>query len=207
MMGDTFELENTDALPLHAVDLSDFQITRYETTFHQYDLFAHQTGRRLPEAENGARGNHAVTDVDWDDAIAYCDWIGARLPSEGEWEFAAAGGAEKQRYAGTDSAEVAGDYGRYRVNATANSGIVGRKLPNRFGLFDMSGNVAEWIGDYYQSYPSPGEEPSRYDLKTFNIRILRGGSYTMELELTRTEWRAGTLRDIRSPAIGFRCAR
>lgn len=207
VQGDVFMIENPDALPLHEVELADFLISRYETTFSQYDDFVAATGRRLPESTDGARGDRAVVDVDWEDASAFCAWVGGRLPSESEWEYAAAGGVDKQIWAGTDDESDADEYLRYRKNSGPTSTTVGEKLPNRFGLFDMSGNVSEWIGDYYQYYPGENEEPSRYDLDTFDIRILRGGDFTMELEVARTYWRAGTLKDVRSNAIGFRCAK
>ncbi|MBO6574970.1 MAG: SUMF1/EgtB/PvdO family nonheme iron enzyme [Rhodothermales bacterium] len=207
VMGDTAMIENPDALPLHEVDLTPYALTRYETTYHQYDAFARATERRMPGDVDGVRGDRAVVDVDWEDASAFCAWIGGRLPSEAEWEFAAGGGVDKQVWAGTNDEAEAGDYVRYRGNANAHPAQVGRKKPNQFGLYDMSGNVSEWIGAYYQYYPEPGEEPSRYDLETFDIRILRGGDFTMELEVARTYWRAGTLKDVRSNAIGFRCAR
>ncbi len=207
VQGDVFMIENPDALPLHEVDLGDFLISRYETTFSQYDRFATAAGRRVPEAVDGVRGNRAVVDVDWEDARAFCAWVGGRLPSESEWEYAAAGGGDKQIWAGTDDESDVDEYLRYRKNSGSTATTVGQKLPNRFGLFDMSGNVSEWIGDYYQYYPGENEVPSRYDLETFDIRILRGGDFTMDLEVARTYWRAGTLKDVRSSAIGFRCAR
>jgi sulfatase modifying factor 1 len=207
VQGDTFLIENPDALPLHEVTLADFKITRYETTYAQYDAFAKETVRPQPAAVNGLRGDRAVTGVDWQDAIDFCAWLGARLPSEGEWEYAAAGGVDKQLWAGTNDEFDVDEYVWHRTNSSFGPEVVGRKLPNRFGLYDMSGNVSEWIGNYYQYYPEEGEEPAKYDLETFGIRILRGGDYTMDLEVTRTYWRAGTLKEIESPAIGFRCAR
>ena len=207
VQGDVFMIENPDALPLHEVTLGDFELSRYETTFSQYDDFATDTGRRVPEALDGVRGDRAVVDVEWDDANAFCAWIGGRLPTESEWEYAAAGGVDKQIWAGTNDESDVDEYLRYRKNSGPAATTVGQKLPNRLGLFDMSGNVSEWIGDYYQFYPGEGETPSRYDLENFDIRILRGGDFTMELEVARTYWRAGTLKDVRSGAIGFRCAK
>lgn len=206
VQGDTFEAENADALPLHQVAVDDFMMSRFETTFHQYDLFADARDRRLPESDLG-RDNRAVTDVDWEEASAFCAWVGGRLPTESEWEFAAAGGPEKQMWAGTSDSSEADEYVRYRKNSGVSDTEVGRRLPNIFGLYDMSGNVSEWIGDYYQFYPEDAESPSQYDLRNFEIRILRGGDFTMELDVARTYWRAGTLKDVKSNAIGFRCAR
>lgn len=207
LMGDTFERENQDALPLHRVTVAPFRVLRYEVTYRQYDQFAGSTGRRLPDASGTTRGDQAVVDVDWDDASAFCAWIGARLPSEREWEFAAAGGPAKQLYPGTDDPDSVDAYVRHRVNSIGMPGVVGRRRPNVYGLYDMGGNVAEWVGAFYQFYPEDGEEPDWVDLDDRGIRIVRGGSYSMEPEIARTYWRAGTLREVRSPAIGFRCTR
>ncbi len=207
LMGDAFEGSNQDALPLHHVDVAPFRLLRYEVTFRQYDAFAGATNRRLPDASGTTRGDQAVVDVDWDDAAAFCDWIGGRLPSEREWEFAAAGGPGKQLFPGTSDPDSVDAFVRHRTNSVGMPGVVGRRLPNAYGLFDMGGNVAEWVGAFYQFYPADGEEPDWVDLGDRGIRILRGGSYSMEPEIARTYWRAGTLREVRSPAIGLRCAR
>lgn len=206
-MGDTFEVSNQDALPLHHVVVAPFLVLRYEVTFRQYDAFARATGRRLPDDAGTTREDQAVVDVDWDDAASFCAWIGGRLPSEREWEFAAAGGPLKQTYPGTDDPDSVDAYVRHRVNSLGMPGVVGRRRPNAFDLYDMGGNVAEWVGAFYQFYPEDGEEPVWVNLDDRGIRILRGGSYSMEPEIARTYWRAGTLREVRSPAIGFRCAR
>lgn len=207
VMGDVFEGTNQDALPLHRVTIAPFEILRYEVTYRQYDGFARDTGRTLPPDAGTTRGDQAVVEVDWDDALAFCAWIGSRLPSEREWEFAAAGGPARDLWPGTSDPDSVHAFARLRENSVGMPGIVGLRRPNRYGLFDMGGNVAEWIGAFYQFYPEDGVEPDWVDLDGRGIRILRGGSYSMEEEVARTYWRAGTLREVRSPAIGFRCAR
>ena len=206
LMGDTFEGTNQDALPLHRVTVLPFRILRYEVTYRQYDAFVHSTSSRLPDDSGTTRGDQAVADVSWDEAAAFCAWIGGRLPSEREWEFAAAGGDRKQVWPGTNNPDSVDAYVRHRTNSVGMPGVVGRHRPNRFGLFDMGGNVAEWVGAFYQFYPEDGTEPDWVDLDDRGIRILRGGSYSMEPEIARTYWRAGTLREVTSPAVGFRCA-
>lgn len=84
---------------------------------------------------------------------------------------------------------------------------MGQKEPNLFGLFDMSGNVAEWVDAYYEKYPEPGMLPIYNNNFERDMRLARGGSITSEVLLTRTYWRAGTLRMVRAPSIGFRCAK
>lgn len=207
VMGDTFFGTNTDALPVHEVTVGPFLISRNETTRGQYRVFASATGVPMPEGPASAPDDMAVSSVDWDEANAFCAWIGGRLPSEQEWEFAAAGGPDKQLYAGTDNVDSLASYARFRANSVARPAPVGRRLPNRFGLHDMSGNVAEWVGAFYQFYPKEGLEPVVDDPKSTGIRIVRGGSYSMEPDVTRTYWRAGTLRSVRSSAVGFRCAK
>ena len=74
------------------------------------------------------------------------------------------------------------------------------------GLHDMSGNVFEWIGAYYQFYPDPDSQAVWSDFEISDMRILRGGSFRNAPEHAQTFWRSGTLRGVRSEMIGFRCA-
>lgn len=206
-MGDTFRESNPDAIPVHEVVLAPYRLAVTETTVGQYRRFVLATGHAWGDPGTAALDDMAVSDIDWDDAAVFCAWIGGRLPSEQEWEFAAAGGPDKQLFAGTNLVDSLSAFARYRGNSVAQAGPVAHKLPNRYGLFDMSGNVAEWIGAYYQFYPKPGETPVYSDEATSGIRIIRGGSFSMEPEITSTFWRAGTLRDVTSPGIGFRCVK
>lgn len=207
MMGDTWEGTNPDAIPAHPVSVPDLDVSRYETTVAQYDWFTARTGRPMWQPDNPDRGARAISEVVWQEGVDFCTYIGGRLPTEQEWEYLAAGGPDKQKFPGTDNAEEVEDYARYRENALAEAFVVGSREPNRFGLFDMGGNVAEWISAYYEKYPAPGQEPIWHDLETFDMRLVRGGGFSSELAVTATYWRAGTLQDIRSPSIGFRCVR
>ena len=207
LVGDSFDHEDQDALPLHGVVVADFYISRYETTLDQYDLFASDTGRETVLPEQSNRGRRAASNMVWADAQAFCNYVGGRLPSENEWEYAAAGGTTKQLYPGTNDENEIDDFVRHRENSMAESFPVGRKKPNHFGLFDMGGNVAEWIGEYYEFYPEPGEDPVWIDLKERELRLARGGGYSSEIHISRTYWRAGTLGTVQTPTIGVRCVR
>jgi len=207
LVGDSFEREDQDALPLHGIVVPDFYISRYETTLDQYDWFARDTGRETVLPEQSFRGTRAAGNMVWADAKAFCEHIGGRLPSENEWEYAAAGGKTKQLYPGTNDETEIDDFVRHRENSMAESFPVGRKKPNHFGLFDMGGNVAEWIGEYYEFYPEPGTEPVWINLDERELRLARGGGYSAEIHIARTYWRAGTLGTVRTPTIGVRCVR
>ena len=205
-MGDFHTGENEDALPVHRVVLSPFVIDRYEVTYEEYDAFATERGLPLPDDDGFGRGARAVANVSWDEAMEYCASRGLRLPTEQEWEYAARSGGQEDVYSGTSDADSLGKYARYRLNSVQFSSEGGRKLPNSLGLFDMSGNVAEWVGDYYQFYPETGVEPVYSDLEVSGIRIVRGGYFDHDEAILRTYWRTGTLKETETFSIGFRCA-
>jgi formylglycine-generating enzyme required for sulfatase activity len=205
-MGDVFDGKNPDALPVHPVEVASFRIGRTEVTYEQYDAFATATGRRVPEDFGRGRGSRAVTDVDWDDAMEFCRAYGYRLPTEPEWEYAARSAGRAERYAGIASADLRDDFVRHVDNSISSATYVATKKPNGLGLYDMSGNVFEWIGDYYQFYPKPDSQAVWSDFEVSDMRLVRGGSYRNAPEHAQTFWRSGTLRDVRSEMIGFRCA-
>jgi len=207
LVGDTFFGSNDDALPVHRVKVDDFEISRFETSFEQFDAWARENGLPIPMVEEFPRGRIAVADVSWAEALAFCRAKGGRLPSEVEWEYAAAGGELKQLYAGTSDTLSLGLYANFQDTSGGLALPVGSLQPNVFGLYDMSGNVAEWIGDYYQSYPEDGETPILADTSVFDLRIIRGGSKWTDRAALSTYWRTGTLSHVRTPTVGFRCAR
>jgi len=203
LLGDVINGENEDALPVHEAEVEDFYISAYETTFRQYDYFARQTGRPLPDDEGYGRKNRAVINVTWDEAKAFCNYFGYRLPTEIEWEYAAREAGKPILYSGTNSPDSLKFYAFTGDDDLIFSLPVGQKRPNSLGLYDMSGNVFEWIGDYYQMY----QYPDKYHLNEEDaVRIIRGGSFREEVFTTRTYHRAGTLRDVRDDDVGFRCA-
>lgn len=206
VMGDVIEQKNDDSLPLHEVTLNDFYIGTYEVTFDQYDAFAKATERPLPENGGRGRGKRAVIYTTWYDALAFCNAYGYRLPTEQEWEYAARSGGLEQLYAGTSNPDSLANYARYSENSGAYSFDVGTKKPNGLGLYDMSGNLSEFIGEYYPFYKTNPDSIKYYPLNERAMRVVRGGSFNSEDATLRTYWRVGVLSDIGDHTIGFRCA-
>ncbi|NGP88691.1 formylglycine-generating enzyme family protein [Fodinibius halophilus] len=205
MMGDVIDNDDPDATPTHRVKLPDFKIGKYEVTYKQYDAFAGRTERPLPPSDSLKRGNRAVTYVNWKDAEAFCNYHGWRLPTEQEWEYAARAGGKKIKYAGTNNVDSLSKYARYDNNSAPYSYRVGSKKPNSAGLYDMSGNVFEWIGGYYQFYPDEGEKPKWDSLGVQSIKVMRGGSFREPKYISATYKRVGTLPEAEEYDIGFRC--
>lgn len=202
LMGDFFEDSNSDALPTHIVHISDFKISKFETTYSQFDYFAKINNIPLPKSEILERANRAVTFITWDEAVAFCSYYGMRLPSEAEWEYAARSGGKRQVISGSTSLDSLYIMALTNHERHTESDVVGKKEPNDLGIYDMSGNVFEWIGNYYQFYTKPG---AMHNIKEDDMRLIRGGSFYENVLANRTYWRTGTLRDIRAEDVGFRC--
>ena len=210
--GGTFQMGSNsgriDEKPVHSVTVSDFNISKTEVTFEQYDAFCDATGRDKPDDEGWGRGNRPVIYVDWQDAFDYCEWMSKttgetyRLPTEAEWEYAARGGSKSKGYTysgGNNLYAVAW----YDNNSRDKTHPVAQKQPNELGLYDMSGNVYEWCSDWYGDYSSsPQTDPQGSNSEEY--RVLRGGGWLHHDSGCRVAFRLGYSPDGRYNFYGFR---
>lgn len=167
-----------DEKPAHVVYIDAFYIDIYEVTNADYKRFVDKTGHAPPndwEAETYPEGHerHPVIFVDWYDSKAYCEWRGKRLPREREWEKAARG-TDGRVYPWGDEWDL----------NKSNNPLAGREgtVPvgsfesgkNQFGLYDMSGNVWEWVDEEY--FPHPGSDYVNPEFGS-HYKLLKGGSW------------------------------
>jgi sulfatase modifying factor 1 len=205
--------------PVHRVFLDAFYLGQHPVTNAQYERFVAEAGQRVPYLDDRrmqfdnwdqekrtyppGRTQHPVTLVSWRDAQAYCEWAGGRLPTEAEWEKAARGSLEDKLYPWGD--EIDPSLANYdnREGTTP----VGSYPPNGYGLYDMAGNVWEWVADRYDAKyytQSPLSNPQGPEKGT--VRVLRGGAWLLFPQFCRVAYRFRNSPDFRFNLIGFRLA-
>jgi sulfatase modifying factor 1 len=177
-----------------------FYIGRFEITNAQFKVLRpdHNSGRSVFRDATLNNDNQPVVMVSWDDAVAFCDARGMRLPTEDEWEYACRAGTRAARYGDLDA------IGWHEENSGGASHSVGQKAPNGFGLYDMLGNASELCSDVFVHTDPLSELVA--DTRRVEARAVRGGSY-FAAGHCRASYRDGLGRTFVSPVVGFRVVR
>ena len=219
-----FEMGGTDfgdESPRHRVCVPDFWITTREVSFRNYDAFAEATGRPLTEDSDWGRGDRPVINIDWTSATDYSKWLGKQLkmscslPTEAEWEYAARAGtttayavpapAGSDNLEGQNMANCDGCGSEWDDISTA---PVGSFPPNAWGLYDMHGNVWEWVKDCwhdnYENAPADGSVWLEANGGDCGARVLRGGSWFYNPVNLRSAGRDWLNPGLRNDNVGFR---
>jgi len=204
--------------PQHPVTLDyAFEIGKYAVTFDEYDAFAKDTGRHLPDDRGWGRGRQPVINVSFEDAREYVQWLSQktgkqyRLPSEAEWEYTARAGSQTRYWWGDDighnNAVCDGCGSQWDNQQTA---PVGSFRSNPFELFDTAGNVWEWTQDCwhdnYRDAPDDGSAWLEANNGNCSRRVVRGGSWSDNPQDLRRLSVSGTT-PVAINILGFRVAR
>ena len=150
-----------------------------------------------------------AADVSWNDAKAFCEQYGYALPTEAEWEYAARGGSVT-RWSFGDDEERLGNYAWFYKNSESRAHPVRKRLPNPLGLYDMHGNVWEWVEDCYEAEAYQDRSSPLVDPKvggSCKFRALRGGSAWFVPRYLRSANRNWYGPEGRGDYVGFRCVR
>lgn len=244
LMGSETGLPNEK--PVHEVKTEPFYIDKTPVTVVQFEVFVEATAFKTEAEKFGDSGvfniekqtwellsgafwkkpfgpsgpdaedNHPVTHVSWNDAVAYADWAGKRLPTEAEWEFAARSGKNSgEKFSWGNAVSVNGQYfantwqGEINTPVTKDGYLftspVGAFGENEAGLTDMGGNVWQWCSDTYKPYPG-SNEPYRVDP---NVKVIRGGSFFFDQSGEDSFSVSGRSMNSHETSLfntGFRCA-
>lgn len=202
---DENDAEHSYETPQHRVTLSDYRIGKFEVTQRLWvavmgDNPASVRGDDLP-----------VESVSWNDVQTFIETLNKltgrkyRLPTEAEWEYAAKGGAKSAGYVyigGNDAGSETWNFS----NSGNRPHQVGLLKPNELGIYDMGGNVQEWVQDWYGHYPAKAQTNPKGAKKSDIGKIIRGGSYADLPEYNRPGCRFVSNPNFKSPTIGFRLA-
>jgi sulfatase modifying factor 1 len=211
-----------DEYPRHEVFIDAFYMDKYEITNGRYLAFVKATDHRVPQNPRNATRNlwegvaipesladRPVVNVDWSDAEAYCKWAGRRLPTEAEWEKAAKGNNDwrfpwgnveptpkhlnyNQRWIGEKTLMPVGSYEAGR---------------SPYGVYDMAGNVWEWVNDWYDArYYEKSAAKNPKGPETGKGKVLRSSGWQVETPLVRIFTRVESDATVRNESTGFRCA-
>ena len=236
-----------DEKPVHTISTDAFWIDQKEISNNQFSIFVEQTSYQTDVEKEGYSNSyiggtwskvagmnwlhptspdlginindHPVTHISWNDAEKYCEWVEARLPTEGEWEKAARGGIDGVVYPWGNKFDGAQenfcdmncslDWANTSINdGYAHTSPGASFPPNNYGLYDMAGNLWEWVADWYdEDYYENSPSLNPLGPATGSTKTMRGGSWNQYDVFLRSANRGYYFPDSSGSGIGFRCAR
>ncbi|XP_074861436.1 formylglycine-generating enzyme [Carettochelys insculpta] len=173
-----------------------------------------------PDSNISKRMDHPVLHVSWNDAVAYCTWVGKRLPTEAEWEYSCRGGLENRLFPWGNKFQPKGQHyaniwqGKFPVSNTGEDGYTGTAPvtafpPNGYGLYNIVGNAWEWTSDWWAVHHSADETHNPKGPPSGTDRVKKGGSYMCHKSYCyryRCAARSQNTPDSSASNLGFRCA-
>jgi formylglycine-generating enzyme required for sulfatase activity len=206
----------SDEKPRHRVRITKgFWLSDTPVTVAAYKRFvAERADFKMPPAPdfnpNWSKDDHPIVRVTWDEAQAYCEWAGCGLPTEAQWEYAARGGQDGLKYPW--GSEISPEHANYAGSKWKGTSPVRSYPANAWGLYDMAGNVWEWVADwydenYYGTLPTgkPTDDPR--GPQSGKVRVLRGGSFLYVSWSLRAAVRNRVEPVFGLSSSGFRCVR
>jgi formylglycine-generating enzyme required for sulfatase activity len=202
--------EDRSEEPAHFVQIRPFWMGKYPVTVGEW----HACGCK-DVSDSPHEPDQPMANVSWRDAKAYVQWLARttglpyRLPTEAEWEYAARAGSTTRYWWGNEiGAGHADCHGCGSFQEKAGPLKVGSLPPNRFGLFDMGGDVAEWVADcWHDNYMGAPANGAAWECQAGGDHVLRGGSWMSTPTVVRASDREHYDTDVRYPGNGFRVAR
>lgn len=229
LMGDRHGNGPDDEKPNREVELGPFAMSRYEVTSEEFAHFVKAFSKRPPKGNENSGAYHPVTHISWDDAQGYVHWLSQetgqnyRLPTEAQWEFAARGGSSTTFFWGNDPSQACfyanvADQAALRqdekwLSVSCEDGFtgpapVGQFPPNPYGLYDMIGNVWEWVEDCYSdNYKALPQDGRALENAYCRKRVSRGGAWSSPPWYLRTSHRQPQPPNGRRENLGFRIVR
>ena len=211
---------DSDEQPVHSVTVKSFRLSESEVTVRHYRRCVEAGACTEPERGSYCnwgkkrRDKHPVNCVDWGQARTFSRWVGGDLPTESQWEYAARAGSDYD-YAGSHTPD---EVGWYRANSRGHTHAIKKKAHNTYGIYDMSGNLWEWVLDEYKA--DYHEASSRGELSVgrrppctpqckhgLSRRVIRGGAWIYQARYLRVSGRSAHEAHLRDHSIGFRPAR
>ena len=201
--------------PDHSIELNGFYVSKFEITVKEWAACVNSGAcqARTSQSDSTLNDSLPVTNISWYDAQAYILWLSKKagktyqLLSEAQWEYAARAESQLSYSFGNDASTLS-SYGWFKGNSDSMVHKVGEKNPNKFGLYDFHGNVAEWTADCWnESYSGAPADGSAWKSGNCSARVIRGGAWDDAPEKLRSASRKLGLMQFSNNSIGFRLSR